>query len=91
MRTVTNAADLPLREPRMEQIRPLYLKAVTLVERLHRRLLDVIKNEFDRRGRADSNSVQAFLLYKQARIILPIGEFKINQSSRLFAPRRVYA
>ena len=31
--------------------------------RLHRRLLDVIKDEFDRRGRADINSVQALLLY----------------------------
>jgi DNA-binding MarR family transcriptional regulator len=42
---------------------PHYLEALTLVERLHRRLLDVIKDEFDRRGRADINSVQALLLY----------------------------
>ena len=63
MKTVANAADLSHREQRIGQIRPLYLKAVTLVERLHRRLLDVIKDEFDRRGRADINSVQAFLLY----------------------------
>ena len=40
-----------------------YLKALHLVERLHRRLLDVIKDEFDRRGREDVNSVQALLLY----------------------------
>ena len=33
------------------------------MERLHRRLLDVIKDEFDRRGRDDMNSVQALLLY----------------------------
>jgi DNA-binding MarR family transcriptional regulator len=63
MKAVTNAADLSCREQRIGQIRPLYLNAVTLVERLHRRLLDVIKDEFDRRGRADINSVQAFLLY----------------------------
>ena len=44
-------------------VQPLYLEALTLVERLHRRLLDVIKDEFDRRGRADINSVQALLLY----------------------------
>lgn len=44
-------------------IRPLYLESLALVERLHRRLLDVIKDEFDRRGRADVNSVQALLLY----------------------------
>ena len=34
-----------------------------MVERLHRRLLDVIKDEFDRRGRSDVNAVQALLLY----------------------------
>ena len=44
-------------------VRPLYLESLALVERLHRRLLDVIKDEFDRRGRADVNSVQALLLY----------------------------
>ena len=46
-----------------EAVRPKYLEALALVERLHRRLLDVIKDEFDRRGRADVNSVQALLLY----------------------------
>ncbi len=40
-----------------------YLQALHLVERLHRRLLDVIKDEFERRGREDVNSVQALLLY----------------------------
>ena len=44
-------------------VKPLYLESLTLVERLHRRLLDVIKDEFDRRGRSDINSVQALLLY----------------------------
>ncbi|GJD95347.1 transcriptional regulator LdtR [Methylobacterium iners] len=40
-----------------------YLEALHLVERLHRRLLDVIKDEFERRDRGDVNSVQALLLY----------------------------
>jgi DNA-binding MarR family transcriptional regulator len=44
-------------------VRPHYLEALKLVERLHRRLLDVIKDEFDRRSREDVNSVQALLLY----------------------------
>jgi hypothetical protein len=44
-------------------LEPLYLEALTLVEWLHRRLLDFIKDEFDRRGRAEINSVQALLLY----------------------------
>ena len=28
------------------KVQPLYLESLTLVERLHRRLLDVIKDEF---------------------------------------------
>jgi DNA-binding MarR family transcriptional regulator len=43
--------------------KPLYIESLHLVERLHRRLLDVIKDEFERRGRDDVNSVQALLLY----------------------------
>jgi DNA-binding MarR family transcriptional regulator len=62
--------------PRHDQIRPLYLEALTLVERLHRRLLDVIKDEFDRRGRADINSVQALLLYNIGDKELTAGELR---------------
>ena len=40
-----------------------YLEALHLVERLHGRLLDVIKDEFERGDREDVNSVQALLLY----------------------------
>ena len=46
-----------------DSVKPRYLAALHLVERLHRRLLDVIKDEFERRGRDDVNSVQALLLY----------------------------
>src|SRR3712207_846667 len=45
------------------ELRVVYLEALQLIERLHRRLLDVIKDEFDRKGRSDINSVQALLLY----------------------------
>ena len=57
-------------------VQPLYLEALTLVERLHRRLLDVIKDEFDRRGRADINSVQALLLYNIGDKELTAGELR---------------
>ena len=57
-------------------VQPLYLEAVTLVERLHRRLLDVIKDEFDHRGRADINSVQALLLYNIGDKELTAGELR---------------
>jgi DNA-binding MarR family transcriptional regulator len=50
-------------EPETGTIKPLYIDALHLVERLHRRLLDVIKDEFERRNRDDVNSVQALLLY----------------------------
>src|SRR5207244_13047828 len=62
MKAVVKTAEPVDREMRFDHIRPLYLEALTLVERLHRRLLDVIKDEFDRRSRADINSVQALLL-----------------------------
>ena len=60
MKAVANAA---ISEARFDHIRPRYLETLTLVERLHRQLLEVIKDEFDRRSRADINSVQALLLY----------------------------
>ena len=49
MKAVVKTAEPADREGRVEHVRPLYLEALTLVERLHRRLLDVIKDEFDRR------------------------------------------
>jgi hypothetical protein len=52
------------------------LEALRLVERLHRRLLDVIKDEFDRRGRSDVNSVQAVLLYNISDKELTAGELR---------------
>ena len=57
-------------------VKPLYLESLTLVERLHRRLLDVIKDEFDRRGRSDINSVQALLLYNIGDKELTAGELR---------------
>jgi DNA-binding MarR family transcriptional regulator len=59
-----------------EELKPKYLEALTLVERLHRRLLDVIKDEFDREGRADVNSVQALLLYNIGDSELTAGELR---------------
>jgi DNA-binding MarR family transcriptional regulator len=60
MKTMTQAAEAAGTE---EVVRTRYLESLHLVERLHRRLLDVIKDEFERRGRGDINSVQALLLY----------------------------
>lgn len=62
--------------PGLEEGKPLYLEALKLVERLHHRLLDVIKDEFDRRGRADINAVQALLLYNIGDKELTAGELR---------------
>jgi DNA-binding MarR family transcriptional regulator len=76
MKDVTKPAEPVERELRSDQIRQLYLEALTLVDRVHRRLLDVIKDEFDRRSRADINSVQALLLYNIDEKELTAGEFR---------------
>jgi len=59
-----------------EGFRSEYLQALRLIERLHRLLLDVIKDEFDRLGGADLNSVQALLLYNIGEGELTAGELK---------------
>ena len=76
MKTLAKAGEPAERQVRLDHIQPLYLEALTLVERLHRRLLDVIKDEFDRRGRADINSVQALLLYNIGDKELTAGELR---------------
>jgi DNA-binding MarR family transcriptional regulator len=76
MKAVAKTVEAAERDARHDQIQPLYLEALTLVERLHRRLLDVIKDEFDRRGRADINSVQALLLYNVGDKELTAGELR---------------
>lgn len=64
-------------EPETEgDIKQGYLEALTLVERLHRRLLDVIKDEFDRQGRNDINAVQALLLHNIGNSELTAGELR---------------
>src|SRR5271169_848954 len=57
-------------------VRPAYLEVLNLVERLHRRLLDVIKDELDRRGRIDINAVQALLLYNIGDDELTAGDLR---------------
>ena len=76
MKAVAKMVEPEDREARFEHIRPLYLDALTLVERLHRRLLDVIKDEFDRRSRGDINAVQALLLYNIGEKELTAGELR---------------
>ena len=53
-----------------------YLDALTLVERLHRLLLDVIKDEFERVGIIEINPVQALLLFNVGDNEVTAGELK---------------
>jgi DNA-binding MarR family transcriptional regulator len=76
LNSVAKAMEPVGREGTGEHVRPHYLETLTLVERLHRRLLDVIKDEFDRRSRADINAVQALLLYNIGEKDLTAGELR---------------
>ena len=57
-------------------VKPKYLDALNLIERLHRRLLDVIKDDFERNGEQEVNPVQALLIYNIADSELTAGELK---------------
>ncbi len=64
------------------QVRPqptglsTYLETLALVERLHRLLLDVIKDEFERLGVIEINAVQALLLFNIGENEVTAGELK---------------
>lgn len=53
-----------------------YLESLALVERLHRLLLDVVKDEFERLGVLEINSVQALLLFNVGENEVTAGELK---------------
>lgn len=53
-----------------------YVESLALLERLHRLLLDVIKDEFERVGVLEINSVQALLLYNIGENEVTAGELK---------------
>lgn len=51
-----------------------YITLVLLIERLHRRFLDVIKSELDKMRVEDINNVQTLILYNIGESTLTIGE-----------------
>src|SRR5947209_8329894 len=75
LNVVKNASNAVRAEPEL-RIAKIYLETLTMVERLHRRLLDIVKDEFDRRGRSDINAVQALLLYNIGDKELTAGELR---------------
>ena len=71
----------PMKAPGEEEgastgIMSCYLDSLSLVERLHRLLLDVIKDEFERLGILEINPVQALLLFNIGENEVTAGELK---------------
>jgi DNA-binding MarR family transcriptional regulator len=55
-------------------VKTVYIETILLIERLHRRFLDVIKTELDRLRIGDINNVQTLILYNINSEQLTIGE-----------------
>ncbi len=53
-----------------------YLDSLAMIERLHRLLLDVVKDEFERINLLEINSVQALLLFNIGENEVTAGELK---------------
>jgi len=58
----------------MEESKQEYLSLILSIERLHRRFLDVVKSQLDRKGVDDVNNVQTLILYNIGDSVLTIGE-----------------
>lgn len=78
--STTNSAQMiggtPQQEPDLGELKVSYLKALDLIERLHRQLLDVIKDDLERSGQTDINAVQALLLFNIGDSELTAGELR---------------
>ena len=66
----------PLLDGSLRAFLSCYLDNLALVERLHRLLLDVIKDEFERLNILEINSVQALLLFNIGENEVTAGELK---------------
>lgn len=55
-------------------MKEVYIESILLIERLHRRFLDVVKTELERLKADDINNVQTLILYNISGEQLTIGE-----------------
>jgi DNA-binding MarR family transcriptional regulator len=55
-----------------------YLDVIALVERLHRRFLELVKLELDTQGIDDINNVQALILFNIGDLEMNIGELMLR-------------
>jgi DNA-binding MarR family transcriptional regulator len=65
---------VPNRSAAEAAVKQGYLETIRLIERLHRRFLDVIKTELDRLGIEDINNVQSLILSNISNEQLTVGE-----------------
>ena len=68
--------EMQVSAPEAKGFMTSYLESLALVERLHRLLLDVIKDEFERVGVLEINAVQALLLFNIGDHEVTAGELK---------------
>lgn len=59
-----------------DSLKDEYMSSLRMIERLHRLLLDVIKDEFERFGCSEVNSIQALLIYNIGEAELSAGELR---------------
>ncbi|SEW23268.1 transcriptional regulator, MarR family [Cognatiyoonia koreensis] len=74
--SLAKTKDVPDLSPAGTAFMASYLEGLTLVERLHRLLLDVIKDEFERVGVQEINAVQALLMFNVGDNEVTAGELK---------------
>lgn len=55
-----------------------YYESIQMIERLHRRFLDVVQSELDRNSIQDINNVQAMILYNISEDDLTVGELTLR-------------
>jgi DNA-binding MarR family transcriptional regulator len=66
----------PISTPESSKLKLSYVEALGRIERLHRRVLDLIRNEFDRMSWDDITPVQALLMFNIGGDELSPGELR---------------
>ena len=75
-RKIGAAVDDPQTSPAALAFMDSYLDSLKMVERLHRLLLDVVKDEFERLGILDVSPIQALLMFNVGDNEVTAGELK---------------
>lgn len=66
----------PMRNPARPNRTETYLESLQILERLHRLMQDLVKDEFERLGRSDLTPVQALLIYNLGASEVTAGELR---------------